>query len=270
ICAHDANLGGTPASFGCRIENEAGTKLSSFKPQATDIVAVALDRTLAAQAITDPNSFWHWSFAYPDVDPAGYTVKFVATLPGLVNANTKVLASHPGQSSSPAPAPTSSTSHTVFLSSSTFRVGTGPAQFNSLVAADARCNELAQNARLPGSFRAILSDATQTARDRIRLQGPIRLTDGDLIANINVFWSLSHSKPIIRDEFANSIGGGTAKVWSGTLESGLTAADEHCTNWSDGSSTGKARYGLGDQSETWISDGQEACDQSLRLYCISL
>ncbi|WP_324952916.1 hypothetical protein, partial [Oligoflexus sp.] len=47
ICAHDANLGGTPASFGCRIENEAGTKLSSFKPQATDIVAVALDRTLA-------------------------------------------------------------------------------------------------------------------------------------------------------------------------------------------------------------------------------
>ncbi|WP_141732875.1 hypothetical protein [Oligoflexus tunisiensis] len=271
ICADDPALHSGTGGFGCRLEDELGGRLEGFMPQTTDIVAIIGNQSLTPDVQQDTSSFWHWTFAYQDSDRSAYTIKFLIPFPGLANPETSILEAHPGQApKAPGTPATSARSHIIFVTSTAYGIGEDSAQeFNSLESADAKCNQHASNAKLPGSFRAMLSTANTAARDRIQLSAPIILTDGDVIANVNLFWSESHAKPIIRDEFANSIGGGTVKVWTGTLSSGRTAPEEHCDNWTATDSDAKGRYGLGDKEDVWISDGQEGCDQSLRLYCIS-
>jgi hypothetical protein len=270
ICADDPALHAGTGGFGCRLENELGARLEGFMPQATDIVAIVGTQSLTPNVQQDAGSFWHWIFAWQGSDRSAYTIKFLMPFPGLANPETTILDAHPGQTRGTPQVPETGTpSHLIFVTSTPYGIGDADDEFSGLGGADAKCNQHASRAKLPGTFRAILSAPGNAARDRIQLSASIKLTDGDFVASQTIFWSQIHTKPINRDEFGNSISGGTVKVWSGSLTNGQPAREEHCNNWTDSDSDSKGRYGLGDKADAWIDDGQEGCDQSLRLYCIS-
>jgi hypothetical protein len=236
-----------------------------------------MDTLVPAKSQLESDSFWHWKFEYQKDNRVAYLVTYKGDKPQLSQREVKVLDQHPTKpsvqtQSAPEPTPPSNagSSHIIFVTSLTYRTGgTTAQQFDSLQAADAICNRHAQAVKLSGSFKAILSDSNSAAKDRIVLIGPIKLTNGSTIANKNIFWSTSHAFPILLDEAARRVDGGSVKVWSGTLDTGAASTAETCSDWRDGSGASKGRYGLADKADVWISDGLEGCDQSLRIYCIN-
>jgi len=92
-----------------------------------------------------------------------------------------------------------------------------------------------------------------------------------VVSNQNSFWSLNLNYALHQTEAGQTIGGGSVKVWTGSTSSGQNLVDNNCQNWSDGTGNSKAAYGLADQRERSksLSDGEESCEKSLPLYCIS-
>src|SRR5262245_59197581 len=121
---------------------------------------------------------------------------------------------------------------TVFVTSQLFTGNLG-----GLVGADAKCQQLADGAQLPGAFKAWLSDSTTDARDRltqatvpyIRVDG-IQIADGfqDLVDG-------SLDAPINVTEQGDTVPP-FQLVWTGTNEEGRLglgpgASIQTCTEW---------------------------------------
>jgi len=151
----------------------------------------------------------------------------------------------------------------------------------SIAKADLLCQKLALNAALnkPTSFKAVLSDATVNARDRIYIGGTIKNTRGILVANnATQLWSGSWSNPVYYTErgtiSSNSI------IWTGTRSDGTKALggpasspyQQFCADWS--SSAGAVTVGNAytkDYRALDVYNGgvpASACSNTMPFYCI--
>ena len=156
----------------------------------------------------------------------------------------------------------------VFVTSETYKSALG-----GLAGADAICQERADDAGLPGTYKAWLSSSTTSVRDRfnrdydhtafVRTDG-VRvandwadLTDGTLLAAIT------------RDEFNNT--GGANYVWSNTNRGGNGRGAYDCNGWTSDSSTGTVYSMIGTVSATntlWTAtSGFYGCSSRRRLFC---
>jgi PKD repeat protein len=154
-----------------------------------------------------------------------------------------------------------------------------PGDFGGPAAADAICQELAENAGLTGTWTAWLSDDDTDAIDRIPAEGPYKLLDlnqtivADDLADLT---DDSLDAPIILDENGDLA---ITNVWTGTQPDG-TRTVSNCSNWTNAEDTypctaGDPRCGTkGDSVETshrWTDAVEdeflEACDATLSFYC---
>jgi hypothetical protein len=101
----------------------------------------------------------------------------------------------------PQPLDCGTTTKCVFLTS---KVST--ANLGGLAGADATCNDLAENAGLPGTYVAWLSDDDTDAISRITSNGPYATRTGRIVANdLADLTDLTLASPISQDEYGNEV-----------------------------------------------------------------
>ncbi len=158
--------------------------------------------------------------------------------------------------------------HTALVTSETLASTLG-----GLAGADTTCQSLAETAGLVGTYRAILSDSTTDARDRLAIRSEVRDTAGTLLATgPGELWGGSLRARLHRDENGATVT--TSIIWTGTDADGTRDdAGGFCGNWTSGS--GGAEAGRTDQSDhRWISiygsgsSSGHACSNTSRMYCI--
>ena len=126
-------------------------------------------------------------------------------------------------------------------------------------------------------FRAILSDGTTNANDRLDIQGPIYNMQNELIANDAAdLWDGSLAHAIRYDELGNSVpvpGSDPLHplngwVWTGTSSAGLKDSSSTAGNWLDPNSFGR----IGEPYSTsvqWIQGSGALANTSQHLYAFS-
>jgi hypothetical protein len=152
----------------------------------------------------------------------------------------------------------------LFVTSALHRPG---ASFFGLAGADAICAQTAAAAGLPGTFKAILSDTTANAVDRLSFDYPVTTTNGDLIEATNL-WSGAGIANRVRTELgALSV----SWVWTGTRTDG-TAGVTDCRDWTYPFSMSRGTHAnSGTTDSLWLGhDGVGGlCDNRFALYCIN-
>jgi hypothetical protein len=160
-----------------------------------------------------------------------------------------------------------------FLTSEVF---TGE-DLDGLDGADNRCRIAAAMANLPadpGNFKAILSDSTTSANDRLHhSRGPYRLVNGLQIARD--YDALMH-EPLEHPLNTTELGtAGFPGAWTGTEPGGgAVAGSEHCLGWHSMSFNDLGSYGKPTQvDEQWLKIANEIvnpanCDHMYALYCL--
>lgn len=143
----------------------------------------------------------------------------------------------------------------------------------SLSNADALCQSQAGLLGYDGSYKALLSDETTSAKDRLTITYPIiRASDGVVVAATNL-WS---------GTLDNAIGTGGVDVWTGTKTDGTKDTGNTCTSWTSASGpafVGKADKTFGGdgrfdyENHSWIHTGNYgntpfSCSAQWRLYCL--
>lgn len=161
--------------------------------------------------------------------------------------------------------------HRIFVTS-----GTIQANFGTLESADALCESEAQSAGLVRSYKAIISNTSYDAKERIRLYGKVYNVDASLNAIKVVdqpedLWrafTKSLLSPVNLDANGGIVSG---YAWTGSYSEGSRSDDNHCSNWSSTSSSLDGQAGvIGSTSSTWLEDlSVESCSESFHLYCIS-
>jgi len=151
---------------------------------------------------------------------------------------------------------------TVFVTSQTFAGDLG-----GIVGADQICNNLAQNAGLPGTYIAWLSTSTVNARDRLNSNGPYRLVIGTIIADdLQDLLDGFLDAPINIDENGTLILG-NQEVWTGTLADG-SAALGRCSDWTANSNSVFGTAGNATSTaQSWTVFVNLNCSMFNRLYC---
>jgi hypothetical protein len=140
------------------------------------------------------------------------------------------------------------------------------ASLNGLSGADNHCQQAAQTAGLPGTYRAWLSTSSVNAGDRlgtargwVRPDGlPFSDTQGDLKAGKILY-------PATVTEAGQVL---NSWVHTGTLADGTRAVDT-CSDWT---STGaSAAYGYSDAGTAhWTALGVISCSAAVRFYCFGI
>jgi hypothetical protein len=165
----------------------------------------------------------------------------------------------------------------VFVTSSKFTGNLG-----GLVGADAKCQDLADGAGLSGIWKAWLSDATETAANRLtHSTKPYKMLNGQTVANnwadltddaLSASWEINQNGNKIPFEPGGGVpgcswGGGMFFFpWTGSANSGQPSGG-HCNNWSTSGGTG--RVGLGGYSlSQWTNWCDFPCSSQSRLYCL--
>ncbi|MDD5056204.1 MAG: hypothetical protein PHZ00_08145 [Candidatus Peribacteraceae bacterium] len=143
-----------------------------------------------------------------------------------------------------------------------------------LSGADAVCAQEAQHAGLNGVWRAILSDATVSARERLVIEGsvyrpPVGTAWPMIVANDeNDLWDGVLANAGFRD-YADGTGvdlSSGGRVWTGTAANGSASALT-CSNWT--SVSGNGTWGaVGSGDAYWTEYVTSACSGLGRLYCI--
>lgn len=159
----------------------------------------------------------------------------------------------------------------VFVTSTTYKGDLG-----GLEGADAKCQERADAAMLTGTFKAWLSDGTDSPATRLTHSAdiPYALVDGTVIAES---YAALTAGPLQHGIDKTEAGGappvepifGRSVVWTGTRDDGTLYWQEHtCSNWT--SSAGAEGGFVGDTTHTthWSAAyGDFACDRDVPLYC---
>lgn len=167
------------------------------------------------------------------------------------------------------------TSHRIFITSSTIDGAmTGGSGATGLLKADSICKSLAGAAGLTRDYKAILSDTSKHASNRLVISGAIYVIDAsgnsnEIADSAAALWNSSTTplkNTIDYDESATYTA--NKEVWSGT-ESGGTLGVNTCSDWTDTTQTGD--YGTnGSKDGNWIESGSSSlCSNSRHLYCIS-
>jgi hypothetical protein len=164
-----------------------------------------------------------------------------------------------------------------FITSPTYTGNLG-----GLTGADAKCQARAESANLPGTYKAWLSNATQSPATRFRCraascsaEGYTRV-DGVTIANdwvdltnCDVRTGACLAAAINVTELNQPL---AVPVWTNTTTSGtMRDATVHCQNWTNGT-TGSGYFGGSNclncsPSRTWTEAGPGNCFALLGLYC---
>lgn len=160
--------------------------------------------------------------------------------------------------------------HRIFISSTTL-TGNFADGSDAFTVADARCAELAQNAGLGSTYKAIISTDTTDANTVITLTGSVYVVDNtgtaQLVAGSTDFWDTTNQNLLFQtgyDENGNAV---TGSPWTGTDETG-GGTGSTCNSWTSTSGSGT----VGDSSRfgtEWIDSDFESCANSYRIYCIS-
>ena len=144
--------------------------------------------------------------------------------------------------------------------------------FGGLHGADAICQDFATKAGLPGTFKAWLSDTTQSPVTRFtRNANPYRLVDGTKIAD---GWSdltsgnIDHPIDVMAtgERLSAYVLAATHTKPNGQAQDGTN----DCAGWTSGSRSAEADLGLADVTNAaWTSAGHLECGPSPQylLYC---
>jgi len=203
----------------------------------------------------------------------GDTIAFTLTTPATAGQkNTATLTFGPDSYSWWAGYADNSNIGMIFPTSQTYAGGA----IGGLTGADSKCQSLATAAGLNGTWKAILSDSTTNAIDRIPFNfGEIRRTDQAVLANDWAsFWSGGAlNAPINLDE--NKIPRDGEYVFTGSDAVGLklpiyNTGNDYCIDWTSSSSY-NVKAGRTDYLSTgqWLISGTGACFNSERLYCMA-
>lgn len=154
----------------------------------------------------------------------------------------------------------------VFVSSVQYQGNLG-----GLAGADAKCQTLAANSALPGTFRAWISDATTGPANRFdtSFTGVYQLVDGTLIAH---GWpdltdgTLSHA---IDYSEVNDRMPVDATAWSNTNPDGLGLKGAHCLSWTSSSAMNQGDSGFTSSKDSAWTFGAISgpCAAATRIYC---
>jgi hypothetical protein len=150
------------------------------------------------------------------------------------------------------------------------------ANLGGLAGADATCQSLATNARLPGTFKAWLSAGATSASDRLtHSQIPYVLTDGTVVANN---WSelvsgaLRHAINLTELKTTPApTGAACAPVaaFTSTTRAGAAYTIATCQDWTSVDPTVIAVAGSATSTnQAWTSRCISPCAIALHLYCI--
>ncbi|MCB9983913.1 MAG: hypothetical protein H6861_09640 [Rhodospirillales bacterium] len=127
-----------------------------------------------------------------------------------------------------------------------------------LSGADTLCQTEAGVLGYSGTWKALLSDSTTNAKDRLTITYPVvRAADGTIVDSTNL-WDGTVQTAIEPGSYLNA--------WTGSNTNG-TASSSHCTNWS--ATGGIATYGRAEFTNTnWINIGTSGCAVAVALYCV--
>jgi len=163
----------------------------------------------------------------------------------------------------------------VFTTSQTYTGALG-----GLSGADAKCQSLATQANLPGTYKAWLSDATGTPVTRFTHSTvPYTLVDGTVVAsdwNALVSGTLQHAIDKSesggtpgKDNSGLSLPSGVTLVWTSTKYDGTLVPNTTCVNWTSSSSSDPSEWGRDDATNVdwsqWASSG--SCGWVAPLMC---
>lgn len=153
--------------------------------------------------------------------------------------------------------------HRIFVSSTRQDGNLG-----GLSGADATCQSLADGANLTGQWKALLSDSSTNAKDRLLIVGPVfNLNDQKIADNANDLWDGQLDNAVRYDQ--NVVEVSATKVWTGTFADGTSSTTFTCTNWTSNSGSVKGRYGRSNHvGNGWMEDDKDPCDEIRRLFCI--
>jgi len=166
--------------------------------------------------------------------------------------------------------------HTIFVTSESYRGNLG-----GLSGADSKCQTQAENAGLTGTWKAILSDRRNHAKDRIEINGWIYNTRNNIVAFSEAdFWDGALYSPVLYTEDGETTPSYSFYgVWTGSDFTGRRdwyllpfAPGAFCRDWRsmEYSASVMAIRGRQDESQReWVDDGAEFCVMKLHLYCIS-
>ena len=142
-----------------------------------------------------------------------------------------------------------------------------------LAGADSLCQSSAIAAGLSRTYKAIMSDATTNAKDRLSLLGAVYIfesaTSRQKVVDLGVdLWDSTLLRPIDRDESFNNYSG---QVWSGTQSEGTVGIATNCNSWASNSSGVSGTVGDSAFSDDrYIELGvDQTCDSVRPIYCIS-
>lgn len=145
--------------------------------------------------------------------------------------------------------------------------------FGGLAAADNLCKTSALNAGLSRNYKAIMSDATTSAKERLTLLGAVYIfesaTNRSKVVDLGVdLWSSVLLRPIDRDENFNTY---TGEVWTGTQSEGTIGIASNCSSWTSSSSGDSGTVGdTAFSDDRYIELGMDrSCDELKSIYCIS-
>ena len=180
----------------------------------------------------------------------------------------------PSPTPSPAVSPVAK-EHTVFVTKNRFMVTGDRAVngFTGLTEADGLCGEEANVAYgLMGAvtYKAILSDSTTDAKDRIEIVGPVKNLEGEIVANnAEEFWSGSLQNAV-RDKVTGVIT--NVFSWTGTSADGTgygTTARDYCGDWTEATWTPVRAGNNVTSNSRWLNARNISCRAAFPLYCIS-
>ncbi len=158
----------------------------------------------------------------------------------------------------------------VFVTEGTWMGG----DLNGLTGADEKCQAEADSADLPGTYKAWLSDSSDSPDTRFNMTGgPYVLAGND--TNVADDWNdltdeiLDHAI----DTNANGEAENFDRVWTNTRPNGtIYNTDYTCQDWTSNFSGSKcgnsAKYGNSAAvDKRWTREGYTSCSNYLRLYC---
>ena len=159
--------------------------------------------------------------------------------------------------------------HKIFVTSTSNHTG----NLGGLTGADAICAARAASGGLPGTFKAILSSDSESAKDRLVITGAVynnHPSPGLVAANAAALWSGSIGAAPRYDEYGTMQ---AQEAWTGSSGLGVTASGMTCNSWSTDSSgfNGNAGYPSATNSQ-WLDHAlftMTYCGYLKRLYCIS-
>jgi len=159
----------------------------------------------------------------------------------------------------------------IFVTSTTYNGNLG-----GLAGADAKCQARANAASLGGTWKAILSDSTTDASERldvagyniIDMKGRLAVPNGNLWSP-NYYDGANNNYLLLSLNLTELKTDATSSPWTSTNYNGGKYASATCLNWSSNSSANTAVYAwMGQINTYWIGYNSDNCSLVHSLYCI--